>query len=375
MAVLGVAKANFPQIEVDDRMKLAATPGARSLARNGRFRRQGAGEPAAGTVEYNGADLSISGEAESFASYKAARSALRNLPQGVRLPATGWCRPRPAHSCGGSSSPAASSYCPGSFLPSRCAPRLSNGHAALPRPGAVVDRMDTAAGAPRAGEGAAATLEQLAHLTNAKAEIKDRSVSISGQASDAGRPRRSSPLRAGAPAGFEVTDAFTMPRRRPRRPACTSRRSRRVRPGSNCRARAQRSGACRAGRGCEKPLAGPAAHRPAADRRRCGRRLRLHAGRSRARQAEQRTRPPERAWSSPARPRTRPSSSGCPRPCARLPTNPAKPTSGSRSRRRLWCRAAARTTRARSRCGRRRSSADRNRRDRAPAGRRRSLPG
>jgi outer membrane protein OmpA-like peptidoglycan-associated protein len=212
MAVLGVAKANFPQIEVDDRMKLAAAPAARDrwLGTVG-FAVKVLANLRRGTVEYNGADLSISGEAESFASYKAARSALRNLPQGVRL-AGDRLVPPPASPFVWRVKQSGGELVLSGFVPSEpLRAEVVEGAKRLFPDRAVVDRMDTAAGAPPGwAKAAAAALEQLAHLTGAKAEIKDRSVSISGQASDAAAAEAVvAALRAGAPAGFEVTDAFT----------------------------------------------------------------------------------------------------------------------------------------------------------------------
>ena len=379
MAVLGVAKANFPQIEVDDRMKLAATPAARDrwLGTVG-FAVKVLANLRRGTVEYNGADLSISGEAESFASYKSARSALRNLPQGVRLAGDELVPPPASPFVWRVKQSGGEPYCPGSFLPSRCAPRLSNG----PRGSSPTAPSSIAWTPPPArglGEGG-------------------RCNARTARATHQREGRDQGPVRLDLRPGERRRDGRGGRRRAARR------RARRVRgDGGLHHAEAQAApagpyvttiAASAAGSELAGLVPSEAAHAvlvEAASRWRglpLTDRLQIAAGAGDGWQACMLAGVAGLARLSSGRAHL----SGArleltgqtedqalveqlPAACARLPTNPAKLTSGSRSRRRLWWASRGPHDRARSRCGRRRSGADRNRRDRAPAGRRRSLPG
>lgn len=210
MAILGVAKANFPQIEIDDRMKLVAgsVPRDRWLGTVG-FALKVLANLRRGTAEYNGSELSLSGEAESFASYKAARAAFRSPPQGVRLAGDKLVPPSTspfawkAKRAGGEL--VLSGFVPSEPVRGDLVARSKHLFPSL----VVVDRMETAMGAPPGWTKAAlAALEQLARLSEGKADIKDRLVSLSGDAPDAATATEIvAALRAGAPAGFEVTDA------------------------------------------------------------------------------------------------------------------------------------------------------------------------
>lgn len=212
MAILGVAKAAFPQIEIDDRMKLAPSPGARDrwLGTAG-FAMKVLANLRRGTVEYNGSELSVSGEAESFASYKAARAVLGHPPQGVRLVGDK-LKPPVASPFVWRAKRSARELVLSGFVPSEPlrGELVERGRRLFPDL-AVVDRMETAAGAPVGwAKAAASTLEQLANLSQGKAEIRDRSVLLSGEASDAAAAEAIvAALRAGAPGGFEVTEAIS----------------------------------------------------------------------------------------------------------------------------------------------------------------------
>jgi outer membrane protein OmpA-like peptidoglycan-associated protein len=164
-----------------------------------------------GTVEYNGSDLSVSGEAESSASYKAVRAVLSNPPHGVRLVGDK-LKPPVASPFVWRAKRSDSELVLTGFVPTEPlrGELVERGRRLFPGL-TVIDRMETAAGAPIGwSKAAASALEQLARLGQGKAEMRDRAVSLSGEASDAAAAEAvAAALRAGAPAGFEVSEAVS----------------------------------------------------------------------------------------------------------------------------------------------------------------------
>lgn len=210
-AIIGAAKATFPQLEIEDRMKLArGAPetevwlGAVSFGL-----KQLSGLKAGARVELDSDGLAVAGEAEDFATYRTIKSALAtSLPQGVTLKSNGVVPPvvKPYIWAARLSS---TELQLGGFVPSERA--REDVFAAAQKAFAhrtIVDRMRIASGEPENLMAAAVgALEKLAQLEEGSIELKEDQLVLAGLAAkeETAEALRNA-LRDGIPEGIKVTE-------------------------------------------------------------------------------------------------------------------------------------------------------------------------
>lgn len=210
-AIIGAARATFPQREIQDLMKLARGVPDQDIWLGGVSfgLKQLAGLKGGGRVDLDGVGLVVEGEADDFGDYKAIKTALGSgLPNGIKLKLD--------------------KVAPPVVKPFAWSAKLANhqvqlsGHVpndqardavfaaakgAFPN-AAIVDRMQTAGGEPKDWQAAAtAGLNKLAELTEGSAETRDGQLLVSGTAeteATADAVKRS--LKAGVPSSFRVTE-------------------------------------------------------------------------------------------------------------------------------------------------------------------------
>jgi outer membrane protein OmpA-like peptidoglycan-associated protein len=207
--ILGVTKANFPGFEVADRMSTArgVPPMDTWLAGVG-FALKQLASLKRGDVSLQALDLSVSGEAEDIAAYRAVRAALSNPPKGVKL-ANNAVRP-----------PAVSPYAWTAKLDGR--QLVMTGY--YPSDGAkeqllaaartglgvvsIQDALQPAEGAPQDWTGAvAASVQALGRLENGSADLKDAALTLSGIAADAATAEAvRAALRGALPPSIKLID-------------------------------------------------------------------------------------------------------------------------------------------------------------------------
>lgn len=216
--VIGLAKAAFPNRSIDDRLRLARGVPEQNLWLSGiGFGMKQLSALRTGTVSLSGTGLRIEGEAEDLPSYKSVKGALKNkLPSGVTLIAE---KVTP---------PAVSPYVwtarrqgnqvqLGGYVADESLREQIFAHAKkiFPR-NAIVDRMETGAGAPGGLAAVArAALDQLARLDEGEVKLIDKKVRITGRAPDkASADAAAKGLRTAAE-GYEFSDAITFPKPAP----------------------------------------------------------------------------------------------------------------------------------------------------------------
>lgn len=185
-AIIGAAKATFPDLEIQDRVRLArGAPdtevwlGAVSfgLKQLSRLRSSAA-------VEIDNDGLAIAGEAQDFAAYRAIKSSLANsLPQGVKLKSDQVVAPR-VKPYVWAARLSSTQIQLGGFLPSEQAREevFAAAQTVFPQR-VIVDRMRIASGEPDDIVAAAVgALTKLAMLEEGEVEIKAKQLQLSGVA-------------------------------------------------------------------------------------------------------------------------------------------------------------------------------------------------
>ncbi len=187
--VLGMIKAIFPSIEVDDRTKLArgAPPIDIWLGGVG-FGLKQLASLKQGRVDIENTSLSVSGDAIDAGNYRRVRHALAGrLPQGIRLKAES-VRPPLAQPYVWSARRKDKDIVLAGHVPSETV-REALLRAARNIDGArVIDQMEPAAGEPENfSDAASQLLEQLRDLDDGKADIRDTAANLVGTAESAKR--------------------------------------------------------------------------------------------------------------------------------------------------------------------------------------------
>ena len=183
--VMKYVKADFPDAAIDDELELAR--GVPELARwlSGiRFGLHQLKRLKSGRLELNRMQLSLSGVARSFADYKDVRTALRGqMPRGIRLGSDD-VSPPIVSPYGWSAVRDGRQLVLAGHVPSEKARKALFDHAKDSfRDFAIIDRMETAAGAHEGWEDATKTLvRQLAALDSGSARIKDADLVLEGHA-------------------------------------------------------------------------------------------------------------------------------------------------------------------------------------------------
>jgi OmpA-OmpF porin, OOP family len=209
-AILGVAKASFPGFEVVDRMTLArGVPAADAWLGGVSFSLKQLASLKRGDARLEGLVLTVSGEAEDAAGYRAVKSALAGgLPKGIKLQTDNVTAPVVSpHGWGARLADGRLTLM--GHVPSDAARAelVAAAKTRLPDT-AIVDRMEPGEGAASGwAVAAAASIRELPRLESGQAEIKDGVLTLSGTASDeASAEGIRSALKAALPATIKFTD-------------------------------------------------------------------------------------------------------------------------------------------------------------------------
>lgn len=210
-AIVGVARAAFPKSTIADRMKLARGAPPRNAWLGGvSFALEQLSHLRRGMVYLDDSSLSVTGEAESPATYKSLKAALHGgLPAGLRL-ASDKVLPPSVSPYRWEARIAANQLVLSGYVPSEELRDKLFEHAKAAAPWmTLADRTDIALGAPQDWRQAAeAGLNQLARLEDGAVVLRDSEVAIEGVASDQGTAER---VRAGlkeeVPPGFKASAA------------------------------------------------------------------------------------------------------------------------------------------------------------------------
>ncbi|MGD9785959.1 MAG: OmpA family protein [Hyphomicrobiaceae bacterium] len=217
-AIIGVAKASFPEREIEDRLELArGAPEANLWLGGVGFAIKQLGGLRSGTVNVRGTGLSIEGEAESLNEYKSVKGALRSgLPSGITLVADRvqppvvspfvWSAKRSGNQLlitGYVSDEAQREQV--FALAKKSFPRL-----------AIVERLEAAQGAPEGFAAVAkAGLEQLSQLSAGEVRLSDRTLRVVGEAPDEGTAQSVVKALRGSAKGYALTEQITYPKAKP----------------------------------------------------------------------------------------------------------------------------------------------------------------
>jgi OmpA-OmpF porin, OOP family len=209
-AILNVAKTTFAGSQVDDEMQLKrGVPNPDTWLSGVTFGMAQLAGLKGGESRLDGLGLSVTGDANSPASYRAIKTALQsNLPRGVRLGNDRVTAPTVSPftwaARHGAGQIVLSGYVSGDKTREDI---VTAARSALPRAN-VVDRMEVAEGAPAGWAGVAiAALKELGRLEDGNAETRDVQLTIAGMAGDeatADAARRN--MRSALPQGYRLTD-------------------------------------------------------------------------------------------------------------------------------------------------------------------------
>ncbi len=210
-AIVGAAKATFPQLEIDDRLKRArgapepeAWLGAISFSL-----KQLSGLKPGARVELEGDVLTVSGEAETSAAYQNVKNALTNgVPQGIKVKSENVVPPR-AKPFVWTAKLAPRQLQLTGYVPSE---QVREAIAAVAQKEfgkrTIVDRMQIASGEPdNMAAAATSALRKLAQLDEGAVELRNREIELSGLAAKQETVetlRRD--LQSGIPDGFKISE-------------------------------------------------------------------------------------------------------------------------------------------------------------------------
>lgn len=215
-SIVGLVKASFPQIDIDDDMRLARGSPERAAWLGGiSFGIKQLASLGRGRVSIDTAGLSISGEAMNVSAYKAVRAALASeLPAGLKL-AQDKVTPPVVSPFTWSAKHAGSQLLLSGYVPSESVrdQLFAKAKSLFPKV-AVVDRMEIGEGAPQGWDAAGlAALTQMARLNAATVEMRGTDLSVSGEAADESTARDvGAALKAALPSSFKSADNITFPK-------------------------------------------------------------------------------------------------------------------------------------------------------------------
>ena len=210
-AVLGLTKAAMPGLEVVDRMHTArGVPSPDTWLAGLSFALKQLSLLRQGDARFDDMALTISGEAEDTAAFKAVNMALKSgLPKGTKLSS--------AQITGPAVSPYtwSAQFAGGQLVLGGYVPGGEKGRsdllaaAKLAAPSVnIVDRMEPGEGAPQGWSNAAVVLmKELVRLDNGTADMKDAALSVGGVATDEAQAQSiRAALRASVPTAFTLVD-------------------------------------------------------------------------------------------------------------------------------------------------------------------------
>jgi OmpA-OmpF porin, OOP family len=210
-SIVGLARAQFPDSDVVDEMRLArGVPSPDTWLAGVSFGLKQLNGLKTGEARLDGLGLSVSGEAASQTGYRGVKTALANdMPRGIRLLDEKVVPPVISPYLWGAgytgSELTLTGYVPNDRMR---ADVLAAAKTAFPRVSRVTDRMEVGDGAPSGFLSVISTsLKELARLEDGKANLRDTALSVDGLAVDeatAQTTRRS--LRSGLPQNYRLAD-------------------------------------------------------------------------------------------------------------------------------------------------------------------------
>lgn len=217
--ILGMVKANMPDAEIDDRMKVTTVGGNKQAWLGGvGFALVQLGQLNRGMVRLDTGGLSLEGVARSAESYKALRAAVTTPPNGITLKQAGIQPPKIKPYSWTASFENGALTLTGLVLGEDPRSDLVHKISQLFPNMAVTDRMQVASGAPDEWQTAVlAALAQLSRLEQGKVTITETEMQIDGVARDAALATEiPKTLKLGLPKAFELKDNI---RAKPQNPA------------------------------------------------------------------------------------------------------------------------------------------------------------
>lgn len=181
--LIGMVKANFPSLEVDDRMKLArGAPSVDVWLGGVSFGLKQLALLRDGRVDLENTSLSVSGDATDARSYRAVKSALSGqMPQGIRLKNEAVRPPLASPYTWSARREGKEILLVGHVPTDSVRDELMRAARRIAPEAKIVDRMEPASGSPDGFAGAAvALLEQLGRLDEGTGQIRDKAATLTG---------------------------------------------------------------------------------------------------------------------------------------------------------------------------------------------------
>ncbi|HXE88351.1 MAG TPA: OmpA family protein [Hyphomicrobiaceae bacterium] len=208
--IVGMTNAALPGLEITDRTRIGrGVPPTDTWLAGVSFALKQLAALKKGEVRLEDLALTISGEAENAAEYRAVSAALKGgLPKGITLAGLQVAAPVVSPYTWSAQFAGGQLVLSGHVADDSAKSELLAAAAAAPAGTGVVDRLETARGAPADFAGAAATLiRQIAKLQSGNAEMKDTAVTVGGVAADEAQAQAvREALRASMPSNFKLTD-------------------------------------------------------------------------------------------------------------------------------------------------------------------------
>lgn len=213
--ILGLAQQAFPKVEIKDDLKPARGAPDRARWMKGiAFGLHQLSQLKRGSVDMEGLDFAIAGEAPTPPVYKGVKTALQTMPAGVKLTSEK-ITPPIANPFVWSAKSTGAQLQIGGFVPNEKLKEnlFTQAKTLFPR-AALVDRSEIADGASDGWASAAQTaLQQLAQLKNGTADIKARDVIFQGEAADEPTAQAvQKALRLDVPRSFKLAEDVRYPK-------------------------------------------------------------------------------------------------------------------------------------------------------------------
>ena len=185
--IVGVTKANFPGFEVVDRMNVArGVPVMDTWLAGVSFALKQLSALKRGDVLLETLDLSVAGEAEDVAAYRAVRSALSSPPKGIKLANNAVKAPTVSPYIWIAKLEARRLALIGHYPSDSAKDQLLTAARASLAGAAIQDSLLPAEGAPQDWAGTVtASVRALGRLESGSADLKDAALTVSGVAGDA----------------------------------------------------------------------------------------------------------------------------------------------------------------------------------------------
>jgi OmpA-OmpF porin, OOP family len=208
--IIGMTNAALPGLEVTDRMRTArGVPPTDTWLAGLSFAVKQLAALKKGEVRLEGLALTVSGEAETAAEYRAVSAAIKGgLPKGITLAGLQVAAPVVSPYTWSAQFAGGQLVLSGHVADDGAKAELLAAAAAAPAGTGVVDRQESARGAPADFAAAAAALiRQIARLQSGNAEMKDTAVTVGGVAADETQLAAiREALRGALPPAFKLTD-------------------------------------------------------------------------------------------------------------------------------------------------------------------------